>query len=140
MAARFFLATIISYIDRQTLSVNAPFIRDDLGLTNVQYSELVTAFLVAYTIGQSVTGRLGDAVVPRLTEWEVCRDGAAREAVLVQRTDNLGQELVQRGKCVECRRAWNLGWAKPRGDERLPGRNDARVELRLDAQLASLGV
>jgi ACS family hexuronate transporter-like MFS transporter len=66
MAAMFFLATVISYIDRQTLSVNAPLIRDDLALTNVQYAQLVTAFLVAYTIGQSVTGRLIDAVGTRL--------------------------------------------------------------------------
>jgi ACS family hexuronate transporter-like MFS transporter len=66
MAAMFFLATVISYVDRQALSVNAPFIRDDLGLSNVQYSQLVTAFLVAYTIGQGLTGRLVDGVGTRL--------------------------------------------------------------------------
>ena len=60
-----FLATIVSYIDRQALSVNAPFIRDELGLSNVQYSTLVNAFLLAYTIGQAVTGRLVDALGAR---------------------------------------------------------------------------
>lgn len=66
MAAMFFLATVISYIDRQALSVNAPFVRDELRLSNLQYSQLVTAFLVAYTIGQSLTGRLVDAVGTRI--------------------------------------------------------------------------
>jgi len=66
MAAMFFLATVISYIDRQALSVNAPIVRDELRLSNLQYSQLVTAFLVAYTIGQSLTGRLVDAVGTRI--------------------------------------------------------------------------
>ena len=65
MAGIFFLATVISYVDRQALSVNAPFIRDDLGLSNIQYSQLVTAFLIAYTIGQSLAGRLVDALGTR---------------------------------------------------------------------------
>src|SRR5213078_3461863 len=38
-------------IDRQALSVNAPHLRRDLGLSATQYSYLVTAFLIAYTIG-----------------------------------------------------------------------------------------
>src|SRR5882724_12016027 len=58
----FFVATIISYIDRQALSVNAPHLRRDLGLTAMQYSYLVTAFLVAYTIGPVLAGRLIDSV------------------------------------------------------------------------------
>ena len=61
-----FLATVISYIDRQALSVNAPVIRDDLQLSNAQYSQLVTAFLVAYAIGQPLTGRLVDALGTRV--------------------------------------------------------------------------
>jgi ACS family hexuronate transporter-like MFS transporter len=66
MAAMFFLATVISYIDRQALSVNAPLVRDELRLSNLQYSHLVTAFLVAYTVGQSLTGRLVDALGTRV--------------------------------------------------------------------------
>lgn len=53
-----FLATVISYVDRQALSVNAPVIRAHLGLSNIQYSYLVTSFLVAYTIGQTLAGWL----------------------------------------------------------------------------------
>lgn len=54
--ALLFAATAISYIDRQTLSVIAPVIRDDLGITNADYGYLITCFLFAYTIMQSVTG------------------------------------------------------------------------------------
>jgi ACS family hexuronate transporter-like MFS transporter len=62
----FFFATIISYVDRQALSVNAPQLRRDLGLSATQYSYLVTAFLVAYTIGPVLAGRLIDAIGTRL--------------------------------------------------------------------------
>jgi ACS family hexuronate transporter-like MFS transporter len=62
----FFFATIISYVDRQALSVNAPHLRRDLGLSATQYSYLVTAFLVAYTIGPVLAGRLIDSIGTRL--------------------------------------------------------------------------
>ncbi len=62
----FFFATIISYIDRQALSVNAPHLRQDLGLSASQYSYLVTAFLLAYTIGPVLAGRLIDAIGTRV--------------------------------------------------------------------------
>ncbi len=61
-----FLATVISYIDRQVLSVNAPIIRDELGLSNVDYSRIVFSFLLAYTpscwpvpVGSWIGGELG---------------------------------------------------------------------------------
>jgi len=62
----FFFATIISYVDRQALSVNAPHLRRDLGLSATQYSYLVTAFLVAYTMGPVLAGRLIDSIGIRL--------------------------------------------------------------------------
>ena len=66
MVGLLFFASVISYVDRQTLSVNAPYIRQDLGLSNTEYGYLVNAFLVAYTIGPIITGRLGrpDGVGP----------------------------------------------------------------------------
>ncbi len=60
MVGLLFFASVISYVDRQTLSVNAPYIREDLGLSNTEYGYLVNAFLVAYTIGPIITGRLVD--------------------------------------------------------------------------------
>jgi len=62
----FAVASIISYIDRQTLSVNAPYIRKEFGLTATQYSYLVSAFLIAYTIGPTLTGRIIDGIGTRL--------------------------------------------------------------------------
>lgn len=62
----FFFATIISYIDRQTLSVNAPLIRHEIGLSNRDYSYLVGAFLVAYTLGPTAAGWLIDRAGVRL--------------------------------------------------------------------------
>ena len=60
--ALLFLATLISYIDRHTLSVVAPEIRDDLGLSNTGYSYILASFLLAYTIMQPLTGRLIDRI------------------------------------------------------------------------------
>jgi ACS family hexuronate transporter-like MFS transporter len=53
VAALLFLATVINYIDRQTLSVLAPVLRDEFQMTNTDYSRVVFAFLLAYLIMQS---------------------------------------------------------------------------------------
>ncbi|RKR15220.1 ACS family hexuronate transporter-like MFS transporter [Maribacter vaceletii] len=60
--ATIFLATTINYIDRQALSVAAPVIREDLNLSNEQYSWIVSSFLLAYTIMQIISGRLIDVL------------------------------------------------------------------------------
>jgi len=56
------LVTIINYIDRQTLSVLAPTIREQFGMTNVSYSRVVTIFLLGYTISQALSGRVLDKI------------------------------------------------------------------------------
>src|SRR5215210_5946649 len=61
-----FLATLINYIDRLTISVLAPVITRDLGLTNTEFGGIITWFLLAYTISQSVSGKLYDRVGTRL--------------------------------------------------------------------------
>jgi ACS family hexuronate transporter-like MFS transporter len=61
-----FLATLINYIDRQTLSVLAPLITKDLGLNNTQFAGIVTWFLLAYTISQGLSGKLYDRIGTRL--------------------------------------------------------------------------
>jgi ACS family hexuronate transporter-like MFS transporter len=55
-----FLATVINYVDRQTLSVLAPMLRDQFHMSNTDYSRIVFAFLLAYMIMQSGSGRLMD--------------------------------------------------------------------------------
>jgi len=61
-----FLATLINYIDRLTLSVLAPVITKDLGLSNTEFGGIVVWFLLAYTISQAASGKLYDRIGTRL--------------------------------------------------------------------------
>ncbi|MCP5114266.1 MAG: MFS transporter [bacterium] len=65
IAALLFLATVINYIDRQTLSVLAPVLRDEFGMSNTDYSRIVSAFMLAYLIMQTGSGRLMDKLGTR---------------------------------------------------------------------------
>src|SRR5947207_3063307 len=60
-----FASTVINYIDRQTLSVLAPYLKRDYGWTNTDFAKIVIAFRLAYAIGQSVCGRLMDRLGTR---------------------------------------------------------------------------
>jgi ACS family hexuronate transporter-like MFS transporter len=60
IAGLLFLASALSFFDRQVLSVLAPQILKDLQLTNLEYSEAVSAFTLAYSIMFTVGGRLID--------------------------------------------------------------------------------
>lgn len=60
-----FLATVINYIDRQTLSVIAARVTQELGITNAQYAHILTAFLVPYTVMTFVSGWLADRIGTR---------------------------------------------------------------------------
>ena len=66
MVGLVFLATLINYLDRQTLSVLAPVLRAEFGMSNVDYSRVVSAFMVAYTIMNGVSGPLIDRLGTRL--------------------------------------------------------------------------
>src|SRR6201987_164232 len=57
-----FFSTVINYIDRQTLSLLAPYLKQDYHWTNTGYANIVVAFRVAYAIGQTLSGRLMDRV------------------------------------------------------------------------------
>jgi ACS family hexuronate transporter-like MFS transporter len=61
-----FLATLINYIDRLTISVLASEITRDLHLSNTEFGGIVTWFLLAYTISQSLSGKLYDRIGTRL--------------------------------------------------------------------------
>src|SRR5258707_11536270 len=61
-----FLATLINYIDRLTISVLAPVITRDLGLSNTEFGGIVTWFLLAYTISQGLSCKLYDKIGTRL--------------------------------------------------------------------------
>lgn len=65
IAAVLFASTIINYLDRQTLSLLAPFLKVQYHWTNTDYANIVIAFRVAYTIGQTLFGRLMDKIGTR---------------------------------------------------------------------------
>jgi MFS transporter, ACS family, hexuronate transporter len=60
IAGLLFTSTVINYVDRQTLSIVAPVLTKELGLTPVEYSNILTAFLVAYTFMYLGSGYLVD--------------------------------------------------------------------------------
>ena len=65
IAALLFTSTVINYVDRQTLSLLAPYLKLDYHWTNTDYANLVIAFRVAYSIGQTVFGRMMDRIGTR---------------------------------------------------------------------------
>jgi len=60
-----FLSTVINYIDRQTLSVLAPYLKTEYQWTNTDFAVILIAFRVAYGIGQTIAGRIIDRLGTR---------------------------------------------------------------------------
>lgn len=60
-----FLSIAFNLLDRQVLSVLAPVIRDELGLSNTEYSFIILSFLLGMTVMQIPAGRLLDRRGPR---------------------------------------------------------------------------
>lgn len=64
------LATIINYIDRTAINILWPYIHKDFGITEADSKDslklITTFFMIAYAIGQTVTGKLMDAIGTRL--------------------------------------------------------------------------
>ena len=60
-----FASTVINYIDRQTLSLLAPYLKQDYHWTNTDYANIVIAFRLSYSIGQTLCGRLVDRMGTR---------------------------------------------------------------------------
>ncbi len=83
IVALLFFLSAINYLDRQTLSVLSKTLRDTLGFSPVEYSYIVTGFLVAYTLGYLFCGRVIDrigvrlSVIIALTFWSLAAMGHA---------------------------------------------------------------
>lgn len=60
-----FASTVINYLDRQTLSLLAPYFKQEYQWTNTDYANLVIAFRLAYSLGQTIFGRLMDRIGTR---------------------------------------------------------------------------
>ncbi|HJZ80408.1 MAG TPA: MFS transporter [Pyrinomonadaceae bacterium] len=65
IAGLIFLATLINFIDRLTISILGPVITTQLRLSNLQFAKLTTWFLIAYTVSQGFSGKLYDHLGPR---------------------------------------------------------------------------
>jgi len=60
-----FLAAVLNYVDRQTLSALAPTIQSDLGMDDRDYANMVNIFLLAYTVAYLISGKLVDRLGTR---------------------------------------------------------------------------
>ncbi|AWB19989.1 MFS transporter [Methylobacterium currus] len=56
------LGTVVNYIDRNTLGVLAPLLKDQLGVSTEQYSFIVAAFQISYGVMQPAAGFLTDLI------------------------------------------------------------------------------
>jgi ACS family hexuronate transporter-like MFS transporter len=61
-----FLATVINYLDRQTLSVAAPLLTEKFQMNGESYGLVLTAFMLAYTVMNGVSGPLLDRLGTRV--------------------------------------------------------------------------
>ena len=83
IAALLFGATVINYIDRQTLSVLAAEITGELGISDIEYSQVVQAFLICYAGMYMVWGRIIDrwgtrvALAVSMVWWSLANAGHA---------------------------------------------------------------
>lgn len=55
-----FVATVLSFYDRQVLSILAPVIAGDLHIDHVTYSRVLSVFILSYTVMFTVAGRVMD--------------------------------------------------------------------------------
>lgn len=67
IVALLFFSTVINYLDRQNLSILARTIQDDLRISDIEYSYVVQAFLLAYTLTYIFAGRFTDRLGTRLS-------------------------------------------------------------------------
>jgi ACS family D-galactonate transporter-like MFS transporter len=55
-----FLATVLNYMDRQTLSVSSPLIQKEFALSNEQLGLLFSAFFISYAVSVALIGEFID--------------------------------------------------------------------------------
>jgi ACS family hexuronate transporter-like MFS transporter len=66
ICALLFFATTLNYIDRQIIGILKPVLGKELGWNEIDYSNVVFAFQIAYAIGYAGAGRLIDRMGVRL--------------------------------------------------------------------------
>src|SRR5260370_12852942 len=72
------LSTILNLIDRQTLSILAPVLREKFNMGVQGYANVVTVFQISYTVMYTVGGRFVDRIGERIGMaacifwWSIC--------------------------------------------------------------------
>ncbi len=67
IAGLLLLASILNYLDRNTVSVLAPSIQKDLGVSDQEYAHVMSFFMIAYTIAYLCSGWVVDVLGPRFS-------------------------------------------------------------------------
>ena len=65
--AMLFAATVLNYVDRQTLSILASQVQKDLGIDDLGYARIVQSFLIAYALSYLGAGWVTDKLGAKLT-------------------------------------------------------------------------
>ncbi len=121
-----FVGSLVNYLDRIAVSIVAPIMRDEFGLSASEYALTVSVFLVAYTFSYALGGKLADWLGTRLsyyvtvTWWSIAAclhtlshyvtrakggDGAVREVVdLLLKASGKWEEMIEAigGKAAVC--------------------------------------
>lgn len=66
ICALLFFGATINYVDRQVLSLLAKTLQDSIGWTDIEYSNITSAFTAAYALGMLGAGRLLDKYGARI--------------------------------------------------------------------------
>jgi MFS transporter, ACS family, hexuronate transporter len=78
MIALAFFATLINYLDRQALSIAAPILQIQFHMNSIDYSHVLFAFMLAYTIMNGASGLIIDRLGTKLGYgvfvgwWSLC--------------------------------------------------------------------
>lgn len=65
ICALLFFAATINYVDRQVIGILKPTLQAQFGWTEIDYSDIVFAFQLAYAIGLLISGRIMDRIGAR---------------------------------------------------------------------------
>ena len=79
IAAMLFLATMINYLDRLAISVVSRDLRQEFGLTEQDYGQIIFFFMLAYAIMYAASGPIIDRLGTRrgfaasITFWSISK-------------------------------------------------------------------
>lgn len=67
IAGLLLLASVLNYLDRNTVAILAPTIQKDLNISDSEYAHVMSLFMIAYTIAYLLSGWVVDVIGPRLS-------------------------------------------------------------------------